>query len=194
MKRHARVWSSAALCALCLLPATLARAVFLSTTPVGQLAVTLRVGTNLAGAIDTVDFAVTSGPTGLAPMEVVAAAPVRIEVLAQRNALWTPRVVLTAHTSGPGLACSAGGCGSTSIPFSQICWTSSDLETGALAGQDIQSGCFTGAASQPLAAFGTIRDSNRLMRNDLLFRYLNTTPYPSGEYTGRVVFTATMDW
>lgn len=194
MKPHTRVLSWGALCAGCLLPATLAQAVFLSTNPVGQLAITMRVGTDLAGAIDTVDFAVTSGPTGLAQMEVVAAAPVRVEVLAQRNAQWTPRVALTAHTSGPGLGCSAGGCGSTAIPFSQICWTSSNLATGALAGQDIQNGCFTGAASQLLAAFGTITGSNRLMRNDLLFRYLNATPYPSGEYTGRVVFTATMDW
>ena len=84
-------------------------------------------------------------------------------------------------------ACS--GCGSTAIPFSDVCWVSTNKVTG---GGDIQDGCFTGSATQPLASFGRVLFNSRRMYNTLRFTYANARVYPAGQYRGTVTYTATV--
>ena len=165
-----------------------AGAVFIDATPATALgAITMRVGSTTA--VDTVTFATISGANiSPSPTAVGAGGDVTVEALAEFNWFGTRTVTVTANSSA-GLACTGGGCGATVIPFSEICWVSTNK---LLGGGDIQDGCFTGVAVQPLAAFSTAGNTNRLMRNFLRFSYQNSRVYPAGNYRGTVTYTATL--
>ena len=165
-----------------------AGAVFIDATPATAVgAITMRVGSTTA--VDTVTFATISGANiSPSPTAVGAGGDVTVEALAEFNWLGTRTVTVTANSSA-GLACTGGGCGATVIPFSEICWVSTNK---VLGGGDIQDGCFTGIAVQPLAAFSTVGNTNRLMRNFLRFSYQNSRVYPAGNYRGTVTYTATL--
>ncbi|ARU05268.1 hypothetical protein CCO03_11780 [Comamonas serinivorans] len=159
------------------------------TFPLGSQALTMRVGPSTGVA--EVSFTVSGSSLSPSPLEVSAASPIEVEVIWQRpflGGLFSSATVTVDASAG--LACQAGsGCGSTVIPFSDICWTTSDP---AGSGEDLVSSCFTGSASQQVASFGAVLGTSRGMRNNLTFRYRNTRVYPAGTYRGRVTFTATL--
>lgn len=110
--------------------------------------------------------------------------------LLTRNESGTVKMNLTV-SSAAGLSCVAGsGCGSTVIPFNTVSWTSYN-HAAPYATLDIQNGTFDGSASQPLA-LRTLTNTSIAMSNVLIFQYDNATFYPAGQYTGRVVYTATL--
>lgn len=98
------------------------------------------------------------------------------------------QVTLTV-SSPPGLACvAATGCGSTTIPFNTVSWTSYNHDA-TYPTFDIQDGVFSGTVNQPLTNF-YVTGNSITMSNVLIFSYNNATLYPSGQYTGRVTYTA----
>lgn len=172
----------------------------------GPRSVTMRVGSANA-TINTVTFDVLNANVSPTPTPVTGVpgngtpptAPANgteVQVIAQvpNNAVRTLRLSVN---SAAGLNCIAGtGCGTTLIPFTSVSWTSYNKEVGALAGQDIQDGVFSGGADQELArgvvdTTGPGSGARITMTNVLIFRYANATIYPSGRYTGRVVYTVT---
>jgi hypothetical protein len=183
-----------------------AHAVLVIANVNGVRSVTMRVGSANA-TVNTVTFDVLNANVSPTPTPVTgvpgngtpATAPANgteVEVIAQvpNNEV---RTLTLSVNSTPGLSCIAGtGCGTTIIPFTTIAWTSFNKEAGALAGQDIQDGVFTGGANQVLAT-GVVDTTGPgtgfrvTMTNVLIFRYANATVYPSGRYTGRVVYTVT---
>ena len=184
-----RGWRMAlvSLSALCL--ACEAGAVFtdVDTLLQAQSQIRIRVGSNAAGTVDTVDFGTIAGnlvgngttqPTGSTDIEVNA---------------WTllpgSRTVTVSANSSAGMACAtAASCGSTIIPFTQVSWIASNSVAPNGGTFDVQSGSFTGSGAQTIASF----PSGRRMQNNLTFRYDNTTVYPAGTYSGVVTFTASM--
>lgn len=186
--------------------ATQAGAVLVIANMNGVRSVTMRVGSANA-TINTVTFDVLNANVSPTPAPVTgvpgnatpATAPangteVQVNAQVPNNEVRTLRLSVN---SAPGLSCIAGtGCGTTIIPFTTVSWTSYNKEVGALAGQDIQDGVFTGGANQALATgvvdtTGPGSGSRITMTNVLIFRYDNATIYPSGRYTGRVVYTVT---
>ena len=166
-----------------------AGAVFIDFPLNNPLRLTLRVGSPTG--VDVVNFSAISGanisPT---PSAVTYAPLVDVEVSLQRPGFSTPNDVVLTANSVAGLVCVAGsGCGSTAIPFSDVCWVSTNKVTG---GGDIQDGCFTGSATQPLASFGRVLFNSRRMYNTLRFTYANARVYPAGQYRGTVTYTATV--
>ena len=166
-----------------------AGAVFIDFPLNNPLRLTLRVGSPTG--VDVVNFGAISGanisPT---PSAVTCAPLVDVEVSLQRPGFSTPNDVVLTANSVAGLVCVAGsGCGSTAIPFSDVCWVSTNKVTG---GGDIQDGCFTGSATQPLASFGRVLFNSRRMYNTLRFTYANARVYPAGQYRGTVTYTATV--
>lgn len=75
------------------------------------------------------------------------------------------------------------GAGGTSIPFSEISWTTSGIgDTGA---QPIPAGAFDAApGAQPIATF----ERNTWNESCLTFRYANRDVVGAGVYTGQVVY------
>jgi hypothetical protein len=205
-KPFARIASAAAVLAL-LGGSRDAGAVFIQTALGSPPFLSMRVGSNNT-TVNLVGFTVSNAnimpnptpvtgvPTNGAPTTSPAGG-VEIEVVTRnQNAVFAQRTMTLTVDSSAGLTCVAGtGCGSTIIPFSSISWTSYNLQTGNNAGQDIQSGAFTGSASQQLATYTTVIlfgiGSSVTMNNVLVFQYDNATLYPSGRYLGRVTFTAT---
>ncbi|WP_398500611.1 hypothetical protein [Variovorax sp.] len=157
--------------------------------------VMLRVGAT-GGTIDNVAFAVTGANIQPSPAPVTRPDTVTILLTADKAllALSVNTVRLTA-TPAIGLTCTtSGSCGSTAIPFSAISWVSTNPDA---SGQDIQSGTFNATGSpQQIAQFSlpflSFLSARMEMNNALRFSYANSTLYPSGTYTGRVTFTATM--
>ena len=166
-----------------------AGAVFIDFPLGTPLRLTLRVGS--ASGVDTVNFPAISGanisPT---PSAVTYAPLVDVEVSLQRQGFQFPNDVVLTVNSTAGMACVAGsGCGNTIIPFTNVCWVSTNKVAG---GGDIQDGCFTGSATQPLAKFGWVLFNSRRMYNTLRFTYANSRLYPAGQYRGTVTYTATV--
>jgi hypothetical protein len=98
------------------------------------------------------------------------------------------RIVARARSTTAGRAASltvnstAGiASGGNTIPFTQFDWISDDAA-------DLPSGTFTGAASQPLVTFLSSREVGACHQ----FRYLNTQVYPSGSYTGNLIYNLQM--
>jgi hypothetical protein len=165
--------------------------------------VILQVG-SANGTVNNVTFNVSNANVAPTPVAVIgtpgngtpATAPANgteIRLTARIPAGQTRNVTLTVDSSA-GLACVAGtGCGATVIPFSTISWTSYNKEVGTYAGVDIQDGTFSAGAGQLLAS-GSVTTGgfglDVVMSNVLIFSYANTTLYPSGQYLGRVVYTA----
>ncbi|MBN8747426.1 Uncharacterised protein [Xylophilus ampelinus] len=182
--------------ALLLAPAGAAQAVITTTLlTLSGNRLTLRVGST-GGTIDNVGFTVSGANLQPSPAPVTRPDTVTVLLTADKAllALAVNTVRLTA-TAAPGLGCTTPtSCGSTSIPFSTISWVSTNPDA---TGQDIQSGSFNASGSpQQLAQFPlpllSLLSARTEMNNALRFRYANSTLYPSGTYTGRVTFTATM--
>ena len=168
-------------------------------------ALSLRVGS--AASIDTVQFNVTGNNVGLTPTAVTGSPAIDISVTPLRPATSASaaRPVTLKVDSSVALSCVSGPCGGTSIPFSNISWTS----TGNGSGGDIQNGQFSGAANQQLASFnanatycsfpliifclGWTYQSNAISATRLTFSFANDTIYPAGTYQGTVYFTASME-
>ena len=196
-----RVLASVIMAASAIAPAG-AVVTFFTTPGSGQRSITLRVGSNNT-TVNTVTFDVLNANVAPSPTAVQgvpgngapATSPVGgIEIrLSTVNRGAAPDVVRLVADSSAGLSCVSGGCGSTIIPFSTISWISNNLQGGANAGKDIQSGAFSGSATQPLVSVTVPAGSDSLIiRNVLLFMYDNATLYPSGTYNGRVTYTATV--
>lgn len=191
------------LAALAAAPA--AHAVF-TFTPLGSpRQVTLRVGSANA-AVNNVTFTVTganispsptpvTGVPGAGAPATVPAGGIEIQVVTRMplSLFGSDTMTLTVDSTA-GLACIGGtGCGTTLIPMTTISWTSFNTDA---SGQDIQSGSFNGTATQQLATYTVYTGfpwggQSVTMTNVLIFQYSNATLYPSGRYTGRVVYTAT---
>jgi len=192
-----------ALAALALGMVAPAEAVFIFAPLDNPRKVTLRVGSANA-TINDVTFTVTGANVAPNPMPVTGipgggapstspAGGVEIEVTNQMPASTGINTMTLTVDSSVGLPCVAGsGCGVTSIPFTSIGWTSYNLDP---SGGDIQDGVFDGSATQLLVTYNV--DTNMpsaqsvSMKNVLVFRYDNATLYPSGQYSGRVRYTAT---
>lgn len=163
-----------------------------SNVTVSRRQVTLRVGTN-SSAIDNVVFDVTGAALGSSAVPSTTGG-VYVQVTVRKPSTNGAAMAqsLTVDSSA-GLTCAGGtGCGNTVIPFSSISWVSVVQETGTYANWDIPDGTFTGSATQTLynvnvnPAFEGVMDTI----NTLSFSFSNATVYPSGRYTGRVIFTA----
>ncbi len=167
-----------------------AGAVFIDFDLNSPLQLRLRVGSP-GNTVDTVSFPAISGANiSPAPSAVTSTPLVEVELSLQRPILSTPNDVVLTVNSSAGMACVAGsGCGSTVIPFTEVCWASTNKVAG---GDDIQDGCFTGIASQQLARFGRVLFNSRRMNNTLRFTYANARVYPAGQYRGTVTYTATV--
>jgi hypothetical protein len=189
-------WRCAAvLLAACAAPA---HAVFTFLPLSTPRTITMQVGSPGA-TINNVVFNVTGGNiapnptavTGVPSAGTPATTPaggVRIRFSAQWPA--GNSTVLFNVSSPAALTCVGGtGCGTTVIPFSSISWVA--FEKVNFTGFDIQNGSFTGAANQTLSNFSCCGGADGVeMANTLVFSYNNTTLYPSGQYTGRVTYTA----
>ena len=126
---------------------------------------------------------------------------IEIEVVTRMPGLFIGNNTMTLSATYPAnLMCVGGGCGSTSIPFSTISWTSANQGvatgcTGGGAANDIKDGSFNGSGQQlarcSVSDFLGLTGDSVTMRNVLTFQYSNATLYPSGKYEGRVLFTAT---
>jgi FlaG/FlaF family flagellin (archaellin) len=158
--------------------------------------ITLQVGS--AGAtIDKVTFDVTNANVAPSPTAVTGvsngpavtpAGGVQIVMTAEYpTTVGSTQVTLNVDSS-TSLSCTAGGCGSTLIPFTTISWTAFNHDA-TYPTLDIQNGTFTGAAGQTLTNFFVTGGSIQ-MSNVLQFSYANSTLYPAGQYTGRVTYTA----
>lgn len=175
-------------------------------TPLGNpREVTLRVGSANA-TTNNVTFTVTNANVSPTPTPVTGVpgggAPVtsptggieiRVATRMPLSLFGTDTMTLTVDSTA-GLACVGGtGCGATVIPMTTISWTSYNTDP---SGDDIPSGAFTGSATQQLASYSVYtgfpwNGQSVTMTNVLVFQYSNATLYPSGRYSGRVVYTAT---
>jgi len=151
-------------------------------------AITLRVGTNTPGAVDTVNFGTIAGDKVGDGATQPTAAAVRLDLRA-RSTIATYRTVTLTADSSAGMACISGTClgPGTVIPFSQVSWTS-NATAPFLGNFDVQNSSFNGSSAQTLASF----TSGSRIQHDLIFKYNNTTVYPAGSYSGKVRFTASM--
>ncbi len=165
--------------------------------------ITMRVGSAIAGDINTVTFDVQNAnispnPTAVTgvPSAGSSSTAGRVTILVQtRNSAAQTNLRVTANSSA-GLTCVSGsGCGSTIIPFSTISWTSYNTDT-TYPTLDFQSGTFNGTTTQQLlmgVTTGlTLTGTSVRVQNELVFSYNNTTLYPAGQYRGRVAYTASM--
>lgn len=177
--------------ALCFIPE--AGAVFTySNVNVSRRSITLRVGSATPGAIDNVIFNVT-GPNVGAGATASTTPGVFVQVIVSKpTTSGAARAQSLTVDSSAGMACVAGsGCGSTVIPFTAISWVSTVQETGTYADWDVPSGTFNGGVQTLYSNNVNVGfEGTMTVTNTLAFTYANTTIYPSGQYTGRVTFTA----
>jgi len=159
----------------------------------------LQVGAT-GGTINNVTFNVTGANTSPNPSPVqgtpdastpatTPAGGVRVRMRGQWNS--NNQNLFLSVNSAAGLACvGATGCGSTVIPFNTISWVAFEKVNFTIF--DIQDGTFNGSGTQNLVAFSCCSGATVEMANTLVFTYNNATLYPAGRYTGRVVFTASI--
>ena len=124
---------------------------------------TVPANAGAASAAETPNFAVCPGNY----VRIVARA---------RSTVGAPRTASLTVNSTAGIV-----SGGNTIPFTQFDWISDDAA-------DLPAGAFTGAPAQPLTTFITSREVGACHR----FRYLNTQVYPSGTYTGNVIYNLQM--
>jgi hypothetical protein len=205
-KRNWRMWRLATGVCIGLFFVHEASAVFTISAYVPVRQITMRVGSagatindvtfNVTGAnISPTPIAVTGTPGGSTPVtSPVGGTEITLTAGLVNQA--QQHVTLTVDSSA-GMACVSGtGCGTTIIPFTSVSWAS--YNHGTFPTLDIQDGRFTGASNQALVNFsagngnGRISGGSITMSNVLVFQYDNTTIYPSGQYRGRVIYTATM--
>lgn len=88
-----------------------------------------------------------------------------------------------------GLSCQNGsGCGSAIIPFNTISWVAYQRDSSGL---DMNDGVFAGGTTQTLFDLST-ENAGLKIENTLVFHYSNDIIYPAGQYTGRVIYTASL--
>jgi hypothetical protein len=160
----------------------------------GTAQIYLRIG-QTGGTVNVVSFAVTgaNGGNGTAIAGTVVAAAGAASAAQTPNFAACPanyvRIVARARSTAaaPRTAtlsvnstASISGGGNT-IPFTQFDWVSDDAA-------DLPAGTFTGAPAQPLTSFTTSREVGACHQ----FRFLNTQVYPSGTYTGNLVYNLQM--
>ncbi|HEY0201606.1 MAG TPA: hypothetical protein VGC24_07930, partial [Burkholderiaceae bacterium] len=104
-----------------------------------------------------------------------------------------PQQMTTTVTSPATLTCSSGGCGSATIPFSDISWVVTPTPSGTYAALDLQNGQFiSGGGTQTLLSFSLINAAGTVeVLSTMNFFYANTSAYPAGTYAGTVTYTAT---
>ena len=158
----------------------------------GVAEIALRVGAPGA-TISTVNFAVAAATAGTgapvlgttnaaaggaqAPNFGTACGANTVRVWARaRSAVGNSRTA-TLTVNGSGTLVS----GANSIPITDFDWITSG-------GAEIASGAFSGAASQTLLAFQNSREVSVCLR----YRFLNTTVYPAGTYTGQIIYNLQM--
>jgi hypothetical protein len=202
MKRSACACCVAASALLAACSSAHAVVAFLNTG--GGRSITLQVGSANA-AINTVTFDVLNAAiapsaapvTGVAGGGAPPTAPaggvfVMLTTNRRGNA---PDVVKLVANSSAGMRCQSGVCTASplTIPFSTVSWTSFEV-TGGGFNAGIASGRFTGSASQTLLSLTVpARAGNGvLVANTLVFSYDNATLFPSGTYSGRVTYTASV--
>ena len=158
----------------------------------GVAEIALRVGAPGA-TISTVNFAVAAATAGTgapvlgttnaaagsaqAPNFGTACGANTVRVWARaRSAVGNSRTAtLTVNGSGSLVS------GANSIPITDFDWITSG-------GAEIASGAFSGAASQTLLAFQNSREVSVCLQ----YRFLNTTVYPAGTYTGQIFYNLQM--
>jgi hypothetical protein len=158
----------------------------------GVAEIALRVGAPGA-TISTVNFAVVAATAGTgapvvgttnaaagsaqAPNFGTACGANTVRVWARaRSAVGNSRTAtLTVNGSGSLVS------GANSIPITDFDWITSG-------GAEIASGAFSGAASQTLLVFQNSREVSVCLQ----YRFLNTTVYPAGTYTGQIIYNLQM--
>lgn len=174
----------------------------------GVRTLVMRIGTAAPGSIDTVQFDVggvsgnsqvfspTVNGNGVAIAASTGAVPISMNMrVPSGNLVQAFSMTVTSPTA---LTCVSGGCGASTIPFSAISWTVTTAPTGANANFDFQNGTFVGGTTQSLNNFpiGTTTTlgfaAQVTFSNTLNFQYANTTAFPAGNYSGTVVYTATL--
>lgn len=158
----------------------------------GVAEIALRVGAPGA-TISTVNFAVVAATAGTgapvvgttnaaagsaqAPNFGTACGANTVRVWARaRSAVGNARTAtLTVNGSGSLVS------GANSIPITDFDWITSG-------GAEIASGAFSGAASQTLLVFQNSREVSVCLQ----YRFLNTTVYPAGTYTGQIIYNLQM--
>jgi hypothetical protein len=173
----------------------------------GVRTITMRVGTATSGVIDVVQFNLANTPAGNAQTFAASVNGNGVPLLASSGAVTiainmrTPvalgtQAFSTTVTSPASLTCVSGGCGAATIPFSTISWTSTTVTGASNYLFDIQNGAFIPGTTQSLSTFapgvtsiGGGGDVN--WANTMTFSYTSAIAYPAGNYTGRVVYTAT---
>lgn len=169
----------------------------------GIRTIVMRVG-SASGVVDVVQFDVANAPVGDSQSAIIpsvngngtpviassGAVPIFINMRAA-----TAQTFRLTVTSPANLTCTSGGCGSATIPFSAIRWTSTTVTGAANWQADIKSDTFVPNTTQVLTTFpgniGAPAGFNVTWNNTMTFSYNNATAYPAGSYTGRVTYTAT---
>ena len=185
----------ATICAVCVVSANgaigEARAVTVAVAN-GAAEIALRVGAPGA-TISTVNFAVAAATAGTgtpvvgttnaaagsaqAPNFGTACGANTVRIWARaRSAVGNSRTAtLTVNGSGTLVA------GANTIPITDFDWVTSG-------GTEIASGAFSGAASQTLMTFQNSGEVSVCLQ----YRFLNTTVYPAGTYTGQIIYNLQM--
>lgn len=151
----------------------------------------IRVGSNVAGSVDTLNFGTIAGDkVGDGATQPTASTDIEVKAWTFSLGLFnTNRTVTVTADSRGGMTCTTPAtCGSVIIPLDKVSWSSSNATAPAGGVFDMQSGVFSGGPSQLLATF----PSQRRMQNSLTFKFANDTLYPAGTYRGMVTFTASM--
>ena len=170
----------------------------------GVRTITMRVGTASSGVVDVVQFNVANTTNGNSQAFAASVNGNGVPLLASSGAVTiainmktpTSNAFSTTVTSPTSLTCLSGGCGAATIPFSTISWTSATVAGAPNSAFDIQNGTFIPGTTQSLSTFaaGTTTiggGSDVNWTNTLTFSYTSAIAYPAGNYTGRVVYTAT---
>jgi hypothetical protein len=136
----------------------------------GSRALLVQIGSG-GGTINKVTFTLTAANVGNG-VAVVGTPAILVNVAARDTVLRTVQLVVNSSVPLSN--------GASTLPFSQISWTTSDAS--------IPAGTFSGAAGQLIVTFPT----NFQLFNDHTFRYANTQVLQPGTYNGRVTYTVTM--
>jgi hypothetical protein len=197
------------LLALCF--TTQASAVITVTTGyTGVRTITMRVGTASPGVINVVQFNVANTPTGNSQAFAASVNGNGTPINASSGGVFinmnmkipapnVPQFYRLSVTSPANLTCVVGsGCGAATIPFNSISWTMSVAPSGVNAPFDFQNGTFAGGTTQSLSTIALTAPPDDMFNGTadfsgtMNFIYTNSTPYPAGSYTGRVVYTVTL--
>lgn len=158
----------------------------------GAAEIALRVGAT-AATISTVTFAVAAATAGTgtpvlgttnaaagsaqAPNFATACGGNTVRIWARARSAVAASRTATLTVNGSGTLVS----GANSIPITDFDWITSG-------GAEIASGAFSGAATQTLLTFQNSAEVSVCLQ----YRFLNTTVYPAGTYTGQIIYNLQM--